>query len=164
MRQFFDKTGHRRQKTLLYAIVLLVLGAGIIAASSRTETAKQSPDSPLKLSYSLANDADSPKPGNFTTQELFFKTMLAIAIVGVLGVGAVFVSKKLLPKITNLSGKEIRVIETTHLGPRKAIHLIEVCNTKLLLGSTNENISTLANLSDTWQDIARQDINDSSRI
>ena len=79
-------------------------------------------------------------------RELFFKFMLSVLFLIALGVAAIYVSKRFLPKITNLSGKEIRIAETVHLGPRKAVHLLEIGNRRFLIGSTNENITRLADL------------------
>jgi flagellar biosynthetic protein FliO len=86
--------------------------------------------------------------------------MFSVALVIVLGVAALYLSKKVLPKVTNAPGKEIHVLETTYLGPRKALHLVEVDNHKLLIGSTNENIATLAHMTDAWLDLSREAIED----
>ena len=91
--------------------------------------------------------------------EFFFRTMLAVLFVVVLGVAAIYVSKKLLPQITKLPGKEIRVVETVHLGPRKAVHLIEVGHRRLLVGSTNENVTTLADVTSGFAEVPVQEIN-----
>jgi flagellar biosynthetic protein FliO len=72
--------------------------------------------------------------------------MFSVLFLVVLGVAAIYVSKKFLPKITKLPGKEIRIAETVHLGPRKAVHLLEVGERRFLIGSTNENITRLADL------------------
>ena len=80
--------------------------------------------------------------------ELFFKLIFAVLLVLGLGVAAIYVLKKLLPKITNLPGKNIRVIETVNLGPRKALHLIKTGSRKLLIGVTNESITHLADVTD----------------
>ncbi len=98
----------------------------------------------------FTNDPNfSIAPANsFGTQELFFKMMLAILLVVVLGTAAVYVSKKLLPGITNLPGKKIRVVETVHLGPRKTVHLLKIGNQQLLIGSTTESITKLADVTD----------------
>jgi len=85
----------------------------------------------------------SNRPGN---QKLFFKMMLSVLFLVALSAAAIYVSKRFLPKITNLQGKKIRIAETVHLGPRKAVHLLEIGNRRLLIGSTNENITRLADL------------------
>ncbi len=92
-------------------------------------------------------------------RELFFKMMLSVLLVIALGVAAIYVSKKLLPKITNLPGKEIRIVETVHLGPRKAVHLLEIGNQRLLIGSTNENVTKLADVTSTLTDLTAQEMN-----
>lgn len=88
------------------------------------------------------------------TGELFFRTMLAVLFVLVLGVGAIYISKRLLPRIINAPGKRIRIIETVHIGPKKAIHVIEVGNRQLLLGSTAESITNLADITDDLIDLS----------
>jgi flagellar biosynthetic protein FliO len=87
------------------------------------------------------------------------KAILAIFFVLALFVVVIYVSKKFLPKITNLSGKEIRIVETIHLGPRKAVHLLEIENRRFLIGSTNENITKLADLSGNLMDLSSNEAN-----
>jgi len=87
-----------------------------------------------------------------STRELFFKMMVSVLFLIALGAAAIYVSRRFLPKITNLPGKEIRIAETVHLGPRKAVHLLEIGNRRLLIGSTNENITRLADLTSALTD------------
>ncbi|MHC4555820.1 MAG: flagellar biosynthetic protein FliO [Planctomycetota bacterium] len=109
----------------------------------------------------FANDPNfSGKSGyNTGSGEFFFRAMLAVLFVVVLGVAAIYVSKKLLPKITNLPGKEIRIVETVHLGPRKAVHLIEIGNQRFLIGSTNENVTKLADITSNLTDLTAHETN-----
>ncbi|MHC4728838.1 MAG: FliO/MopB family protein, partial [Planctomycetota bacterium] len=92
------------------------------------------------------------------TRELFFKFMVSVLFLVALGAAGIYVSKRFLPKITNLSGKEIRIAETVHLGPRKAVHLLEVGERRFLIGSTNENITRLADLTSTLTELSVQEI------
>ena len=86
-------------------------------------------------------------PGNSQgTKELFFKMMVSVLLVVGLGAAAIYASKRLLPKITARSGKKIKVIETVYIGPRKAVHLLKINNQCLLIGSTNETITKLADV------------------
>ncbi len=78
--------------------------------------------------------------------EFFFKMMLMILLVIILGAAAIYLSRKLLPRFTQLSGKRVRVVETVHLGPRKTLHLLRIGNRQLLIGSTNENITRLVDV------------------
>ena len=102
---------------------------------------------------SLSNDTGFTGSSFFDGTELFYKTMLAVVLVAILGGAAIFMTKRFLPKIANLQGREIRIIETVHLGPRKSVHLIEIGPRRLLIGSTNENIRKLADLTEFSTDI-----------
>jgi len=81
-----------------------------------------------------------------STRELFFKMMVSVVLVVVLGAIAIYASKRLAGKIANLPGKKIKIVETAHLGPRKAVHLLRIGDRCLLIGSTNDNITKLADL------------------
>jgi len=80
------------------------------------------------------------------TRELFFKMMASVVLVVVLGAVAIYASKRLAGKIANLPGKKIKIIETAHLGSKKAVHLLRIGDRCLLIGSTNDNITKLADL------------------
>ena len=92
--------------------------------------------------FTIASDVDLDSGG------LFFKMILMVLLVVVMGAAAIYLSKKLLPRFSGLPGKKIKVCETVHLGPRKAIHLIKIDKQTLLIGSTNENITKLADVTD----------------
>ena len=109
----------------------------------------------------FANDKDffgkseyNPVGGEFSV-----RAILATLFVLALFVVAIYVSKKLLPRITNLPGKEIRIVETIHLGPRKSVHLLEIENRRFLIGSTNENITKLADLPGNLMDLSSNEAN-----
>ncbi len=88
----------------------------------------------------------------FNTRELFFKMMLSVLFVVGLGVAAIYISKKLLPKVSHFPGKQICIVETVGLGPRKAVHLLQIGNQRLLIGSTGESITKLADITDDSAD------------
>jgi flagellar biogenesis protein FliO len=80
----------------------------------------------------------------------FMNTMLrSILIIIVLGGTAFYLSKKFMPKLRPSSGQDINIRETIHLGPNKTVHLIEVGEKTFLVGSTSENISMLADVTET---------------
>lgn len=88
--------------------------------------------------------------------EIFYKMLLSIIAVITLGIGVIYVSKKVIPRFTNLPGKQIRVIETTHIAPRKGLHLVQVGARRLLIASTNENITMLADVTESAADFAEE--------
>ncbi|MCX5634437.1 MAG: flagellar biosynthetic protein FliO [Planctomycetota bacterium] len=141
-------TGQNKKIIVLVAAVAL-LGGAMMMRPAQSDTAKT--DKPLSVnSHSLFSDPNSAiKPqGTLDTGRMFLKMMLAVGLIIAMGVGAIYFSRKLLPKIGNLPGKKIQVIETVHLGPRKAVHLLRVGNQHILIGSTAESISKLADIND----------------
>lgn len=139
----------KQRKKIVAFLVAALLCSGALALIHAQPIASE-PKKPL-INNSNALFTKDPnlhtKPTNsLDTHELFFKMMLAVLLVIVLGAAAIYVSKKVLPKITNLPTREIRIVETIHLGPRKAVHLLKIRDQLLLIGSTNENITKLADL------------------
>ena len=142
------------------SVVLVICSAQPVVNGMESEEPKvntdQSQSSAESEDNSLSvNDQDYFKPPDHNP----VGAILAVLFVLALFVVVIYVSKKLLPKITNLSGKEIRIVETIHLGPRKAVHLLEVENRRFLIGSTNENITKLADLSGNIMDLSSNEEN-----
>ncbi len=148
-------TGHKK-KILAFLVTTLIVGTILIVCLDKSTAGEQKiTNSKSKTGFLLAVDPNFAAGANngLGNQELFFKTMLMVVLVAVLGVAAVYASKKLLPKITNLPGKEIHITETVHLGPRKTVHLLRIGSRWLLIGSTNENITKLADVTDALTDL-----------
>jgi len=78
------------------------------------------------------------------------RLMTSISIVIVLGVCAYWFTKKFAPKLTRVQGKNISVIETISLGTNKNLYLLEIGgNRRFLVGSTNENINLIADVTES---------------
>ena len=126
-----------------------LLGGALMMRPAQSDTVKT--DKPLTAnSNSLFSDPNFViKPQEtLNTGQMFLKMMLAVGLIIAMGIGAIYFSRKLLPKIANLPGKKIQVLETVHLGPRKAVHLLRVGNQHILVGSTADSISKLADITD----------------
>ena len=123
---------------------------------NQPQTGTESTNSPL-----FANDPNYFNGSDFNPGGAVFSIRAVLSVVFVLAlfIAAIYVSKKLLPKITNLTGKEIRIVETVHLGPRKAVHLLEIGNRRFLIGSTSENITKLADLPGDLMDLSAKESN-----
>jgi flagellar biosynthetic protein FliO len=139
---------YKRKIVVLLGAILLCSGATLVysAQSGADDNVESLVNKPVSLSD------NQPKlivgsGGNIDTSGLFSRLIVMILVVVCLGIAAIYLSKKLLPKL-NLAGKRIQVSETVHLGPRKAIHLIKIGKQTLLIGSTNENITKLADITD----------------
>jgi flagellar biosynthetic protein FliO len=152
-----------QKKRIVVLCVLLIVGGGWVALASRYAGGPdQAHPQPGRTETSFLSDPNQLAGTSVSLggRELFLKMMLSVGLVIALGVGALYLSKKVLPKVTNAAGKEIRVLETTYLGPRKALHLVEVANQRLLIGSTGDHITTLAHINDAWLDLPRQEVDD----
>jgi len=158
----------RYRKKIIVFLITVVLGSGVLlfcSAQSATDGIElvsaeaiaglenSKPKGSLLTGESKSgslfeNDPNfSMRKGDrLSTRELFFRFMASLLFIVALGAAAIYVSKKFGAKITNLPGKEIRIAETVHLGPRKAVHLLEIGERRFLIGSTNENITRLADL------------------
>lgn len=147
--------------------LLVVCSAGSATNETDSEESKLNSSRPKsemdsnKNNSLFANDTDFFGRSDYNPGrgELSVRAVFAVLLVLVLIVAVVYVSRKLLPKITNLPGKEIRIIETVHIGPRRTIHVIEVGGRRLLIGSTNENITKLADLSSDLTELSSIETN-----
>jgi flagellar protein FliO/FliZ len=78
------------------------------------------------------------------TGGLILRTIVSLAIVVGLGAGAAYLLRRMGPRLHQIQGKQIRVVETTGLGPKKALHIVEVGRQRFLIGSTPEQVTLLA--------------------
>ena len=143
----------KKKKIVFLTAVLLCSSAAIVYSSE--SVANESTKSLFDNSGSLYGNEPNLAAGssdNPVTGELFLRTMLTVLLVVFLGIAAYYLSKKLLPRFTRLSGKRIAVLETVHLGPRKSLHLVKIGNQEFLIGSTNEKITKLADITDAFSE------------
>ena len=136
-------------------ILLIIACIGVMLAAWPFQSAAEGGE--LQDTKSLADRLSISDPNQSGLDEntvLFLKMMLSVVLVVVLGVAALYVSKKVLPRLANAPGKRIRVVETAHLGPRRTVHLIEVDNHRMLVGSTNERITKLADITEGGSDFS----------
>jgi flagellar biogenesis protein FliO len=138
----------------------LILAAGLlhpaVGASPSTGQEPNGATSQQTQKNAMGPQSSYEQFGVSGGREFFYKMLLSVMAVAGLGAGIVYFSRKLLPKISNLPGRQIRVIETHHIGPRKSIHLISAGSRRLLIGSTSETITMLADVTDSGQSFAAE--------
>ena len=140
--------GLSKKKIGVFLLTVVLCSGATFVFSAQSDT-DESTKSLFGISGSLdgnQSDLTIGSDGNLDAGGLFFKMILMVLLVVVFGVAAIYLSKKLLPRFSRLPGKRIQVSETVYLGPRKAIHLIKVGKQTLLIGSTNENVTKLADV------------------
>lgn len=143
--------------------VLIIAGLLLPAIARVAASPQEQPDSEVN---SVSQEAQNNPLGTQTKtpfanaqpggREMFYKMLLSVMLVAALGIALIYVSKKLLPRIAHLPNKQIRVVETTYIAPRKGIHLVQIGARRLLIASTNENVTMLADLSDATGDFAAE--------
>jgi len=146
---FCSVTGYKKKIVSSLAVIAL-FSVVLLVRSTQSSTSETSSENAKRERSSLfANDPNFLWKGdNFASTDLTSKTIIAVVVVVSLGVAAIYFSKRFLPRIANLPGKQIRIVETAHLGPRKTVHLVKIGNQRLLIGSTNENITMLADVTE----------------
>lgn len=150
---FYSMGSYKKKIAVFLAAILLCSGVAFVysARSGAGENAKSLFDKSVPLGENKPNFAVGSDT-NLDAGGLFSKMILMVLLVISLGAAVIYLSKKLLPRL-NLPGKRIQVSETVHLGPRKAIHLIKIGKQTLLIGSTNENITKLADVTDQLSEV-----------
>jgi flagellar biosynthetic protein FliO len=134
--------------------IVLLLGAAVLAGfalklcSGRAEGGRPGIAAASSAAWGAEPNSPFDLPPGPNAGELFLKMMGAVVLIVALGVGLVYVSKRFLPKMGAAPGRRIQITETVPLGTRKALHLVEVGGRKVLIGSTAERITMLADVSD----------------
>jgi flagellar biosynthetic protein FliO len=165
-------SGYKKRIILLPAIIAISSIALTVISAQSSNNEPRLENSKSKTNILFANDPNFSMAANNNLggSRIYFKMMLSILLIIALGIAAIYISKKLLPH-TGLQGKEMRIIETVHLGPRKTVHLLKIGNQHLLIGSTAENITKLADVTDVLPqshnhlaDLPIQETDNNSRI
>jgi flagellar biogenesis protein FliO len=92
-------------------------------------------DPPLKIGAT-----DSP------SGSLIWQSLAAVLVVLFLGGVALYVIRRVRPRLLQGRGKKMRLLETFHLGQQKALFLMEVGNQRLLLGASRDQLRLMADV------------------
>ncbi len=142
-------------------LVLLLCAARMVSSAQKRSSCADADNNTLMNLLAEDNSVhnENVKPGltvgsnsDIGVKGLFYKMLIMVLLMVVLGGAVIYVSKKLLPKI-NLPGKKIQLVETVHLGSRKSLHLVKIGSKTILVGSTNENIASLADVSEQMMEL-----------
>lgn len=149
------------KKKIGFLCLLLVVSGGWIALAARQDGTPpaQKADSRVNPSSFLSDPNLPAAPGiHLGNGELFLRMMLSVGLVIALGGAALYLSKRALPRVVGSGGREIHIVETAYLGPRKAIHLVEVGGQRLLIASTSERVTMLAPVNEAWPDLPKVEV------
>jgi len=167
---FFNETGYKKRAAAFLVIAVVTIAvpaAGELSHSSGGEGELGHPNDAgtvvedgncVEQSGEAGGGSLFENDPNFRlgdgppTSELFSKMLIMVLVVIGLGVGAMYLSRKLGIRVRRSAGKEIQIMETAYLGPRKVVHLVKVGSKRLLIGSTNEQMTTLADVTGAFGD------------
>jgi flagellar biogenesis protein FliO len=135
----------KKRVTLLAMLALMGCGAAVCVSRAQANApAKQA--TTAYWGYGDANQSTTIPPQNSTTGEAVRTLMISIVVLIVIGTAAIYAAKKWLPKMGLAKGKNITVMESVQLAPNRAVHLIQVGSQRFLLGSSNESVRMLADV------------------
>ena len=84
----------------------------------------------------------------------FLGRMLAyVGVALVLGLGAVFVAKRYLPRMAPRGGERIHVVDSAYLGPRKQVHVLEVGAQRFLVASCRDSVTMISELARSFSEV-----------
>jgi flagellar protein FliO/FliZ len=121
--------------------------AVIVALGSLTVAAAAGANSPSSDAWMTGDPNGLLSQNSGVTRELILKTIGSLVLVIALGIGAAYVLKRVGPRLGQIQGRQIRLVETTALGPKKALHIVEVDGQRFLIGSTADQVTMLSPIS-----------------
>ena len=157
------RTGTTRRLLKVGSVVVLLAATalpGLTAqpdpapgATPAKESAQGNQNTKSDWSWDSPGEAqnDEAKTGAGTS-EMLWKMLALVLIVLALGAAAVFVVRRVVPRIAGTAGKRISINETIYLGPKKALHLLQVGRQEFLIASTRDRISMLSEITETFSD------------
>ena len=105
----------------------------------------------LTAGWLLAGGSDSTPTSDAMNDPILLvgSVFLKLIVVVLLIIAAAWILRRVQSGSWKSTPRQMKVIETTHLSPRRAIHLIQVGNRRLLIGATDQSLNLLAELDES---------------
>lgn len=84
----------------------------------------------------------------WTTAALFVNVLFKLGLVLLLIYSSVIILRRLQDNQKPLMKKGIKIIETSHLSPHRAIHLVQVGSQVYLIGATDHEVTLISKVED----------------
>jgi flagellar biogenesis protein FliO len=145
---------NRRILTLaVMAGLMLAAGSDCLRAAAPEEKGgaaeKAEPQGSTENPLLIAKpDRLMPKLGtdDQASARLLWQSLAAVMVILALGGIGTWVVKRLLPRIASARGTRMQLLETFHLAPQQAVHLMKVGNLNLLIGASRDRLTLLADV------------------
>jgi flagellar biogenesis protein FliO len=79
---------------------------------------------------------------------MLWQMLASVAVLAVLLVLALLLVRRYGGRLKIAQGREMKLIETLHLAPRRSVHMIEVQGRRILVSSTRDSVGMLTELPD----------------
>ena len=148
----------RNKRILILAVLAgagMMLAAGSVPARAAAPEAKASPearadqptpsDKPAPIGLP---DRTLPRLGtdDQASARLLWQSLAAVLVILALGGVGTWAVRRLLPRMTAARGNRMQLLETFHLAPQQALHLMRVGDLNLLIGASRERLTLLADV------------------
>jgi flagellar biosynthetic protein FliO len=138
---------------LLSTVLCLTLSSGISAAAQENKSGSPS-QAPANLLNQIQPAQNSTQPEGSAVPDLGFSVLRTIGGLGLvlaLIIAGYFGLRKFAPQffMKSAPGRGMKVIETLPMGDRRSISLVEVANSRFLVGNTPHQINLILTLPDS---------------
>lgn len=137
----------KRIKAILIALVVLV-GVMLLASAGKKDT--QPPVCGNIAAVQPPPGSNQLTPNDYSSGGIYFRMLFAIFIVAGMGAAVYWIAKRLRYNVAGGKKGRIEILETAYLAARKTLHIVRVGNKTFLIGSTNDSISSIADISDSF--------------
>lgn len=125
------------KRVIPIAFIILFLGAGYVYSEQNAEE---------NFGMSIEDEGGESSAEEVSSTDLLYRMVWSVLIVAGLGVGVIYLSRKVLPKYGAGKGKYIRVLESVNIGSGNRICLVETEDKKILIGSGSGGVSRLSEI------------------
>jgi flagellar biosynthetic protein FliO len=136
----------KRLKTVLIALALLAV---IIFLG---KLSRKNNDATVSVGHPAYTQSTSPNVGlvpyKYSSSGIYYRLLFAVFLVAAMGFGVYWMSRRFAYKARGGKAGRIEILETAYLAARKTLHIVKIGNRTFLIGSTNDSIRSLAELSD----------------
>jgi flagellar biogenesis protein FliO len=148
-----------KKRFVLLGLLLVVSIAGqvllrpCLGESTAVSAAPQTQAQTKAIETKATNpwDIQTDKPVDPLEKNLTSRLLMMLGFIAAAGVGIWYFFKKMNTPWTGTKNGHLQLVETMHLGPRKAIHIIRAGQKRLLISNSNEGIRLLADLTGTLE-------------
>jgi hypothetical protein len=135
----------------MMALLLGVMSLVIVPLAAAAPPPAPGQKAPSEAGLSDLGKKDEKLPPNLGLSDhalggLLWQSAAAVLVILVFGGAGLLFVKRLMPRIAVARGRRVLLLETFHLGPQRALHVVQVGSRSLLVGASRDGLSLLADV------------------